>query len=62
MENTKKMEKKTIGVLIGTIVVLSAVIVALGYTVATKDSTDYLRNQKVDDISFENAKLSYKDG
>ena len=37
----------TLAELLGTIVVLSAVIVALGYTVATKDSTDYLRNQKV---------------
>lgn len=55
------MKKKYIFGGIGALVLI-ILVVTLGFSLASKDSIDYLRNQEVDNLSFENAKLSYKNG
>lgn len=51
--------KYTLFIIIGLFVIIG--LGALGISFALKDEGNFLKNQKVDGLSFENAKVEYKD-
>ena len=59
MENVKNNKRILLGV-IGAFILVGIVVFGISYALTGDDN--FLKNQKVDGLSFENAKVEYKDG
>ena len=57
------IKKNKIAVLVTSLVILVGIIVLIGRNISVADpNSGYLRNQSVDNLSFENANLVYENG